>query len=271
MSISATVVADSVSEAGIRLTTLQVTMHRFVLAEFNTHRVFSRNFRSSRAVPVKKLLEEVRESPAIPVEWLSNQKGMQGGEELVGDNRKYVETVWRAAARSAASYAELMAKAGLHKSWANRVIEPFLYVHGVVTATEWDNFFELRDHPDAQPEIRALARAMRTAIDNSMPRFLLTGKAWHTPYINDGITLKDRGGLWKDCIKCSVARCARVSYKTHDDRFPNLQEDLDLYDRLMCSAPEHASPAEHQATPGTGWMTGNFRGWLQFRHNKGDI
>jgi thymidylate synthase ThyX len=40
MAFSAKVLADSVSPAGHRLTTLEVTMPRIVLAEFNTHRMF---------------------------------------------------------------------------------------------------------------------------------------------------------------------------------------------------------------------------------------
>jgi thymidylate synthase ThyX len=264
MTIKAVVVADSISEWGKRLTSLQITMHRFVLAEFNTHRVFSRNFRSSRAVPVHKLIAEVRSNPATPVSWRSNKPGMQGGEDLTGDAKLTVEQEWVSAALDAADRAEAMMKAGLHKSWANRVLEPFLYVHGIVTSTEWSNFFALRIHPDAQPEICVLAEAVRDAMAASTPK-VLKQSDWHTPYCDEEIL----DGVGTDLrIKLSVARCARVSYLTQEGKKPDTGEDLKLYDRLVGSVPLHASPAEHQGTPSSfthGPLHGNFVGWEQFR------
>lgn len=263
--IGAKVIMDSVSPSCPRLTMLQITMHRFVLAEFNTHRVFSRNFRSSRAVPVHKLLAEVRIFPAEPVSWRANKPGMQGGLELEASSLDIVKGEWRRAAIEAADRAEAMSTAGLHKSWANRVLEPFLFVHGVVTATEWDNFFELRRHPDAQPEMRLLAEAMYGAMRSSTPKTVAPGD-FHLPYVSaEEIALA--GSLIP--VKLSVARCARVSYLTQDGKKPSIDDDLKLYDRLVGSVPLHASPAEHQATPDprrtSPQFHGNFRGWVQYR------
>lgn len=272
--IKATVIADSVSREGKRLTTFQITCHRFILAEINTHRVLSRNYRSSRAVPAAKLIEEVRSNPAMPVYWGKNQAGMQAAEELIGADLRSARGNWVMAANAAANAAEAMSMmAGLHKQTANRVLEPFLWVHGVITATEWDNFFGLRLHKDAQPEFRALARAMYQARAASTPRILMPGE-WHLPYFN----WDERGEEiteWDQAIKQSVARCARVSYKPFDaDRPSTLAEDLALYDRLLGAQPLHASPAEHQATPDlinsdNEWCLpnthGNFVGWRQWR------
>lgn len=269
MSISATVVCDSLSPAGVRLTTVQVTAHRFILAEINTHRMLSRNYRSSRAVPVKKLLEEVRTNPAMPVFWGKNQAGMQAAEELTGTELAMVKTMWRSAANSAVAWAEGMAQVGLHKQTANRVLEPFLYVHGVITATEWDNFFGLRLHRMAMPEFKALADAIWPAIKHSVPMNLEPGQ-WHLPYVGP----TDHNRLWceredksenlnaaevqRRLLITSVARCARVTASSFETgKESTWSEDLRTYARLNIpgtdyhdpSEPIHASPAEHQATP----------------------
>ena len=275
MNIAATVIADSISPQGIRLTTMQVTFHRFVLAEMNTHRVFSRSYRSSRAVPTAKLIDEVRCSPAMPVAWMRNQPGMQAAEHLPADEASAAAMQWRLAAAEAAASAEALLRSGLHKQWASRPLEPYLYVHGVITSTEWANFYALRCHPDAQPEIKALAEAMRAAQAQSVPK-ILKPREWHLPYVTDADRAVNPVSNW---IHLSVARCARVSYRTFDGRSPNPAEDLALYDRLLGSAPLHASPAEHQATPDTyagrdqnnqiAWdspsLHGNLYGWIQYR------
>ena len=53
--IKAVIAADSINVKGKRITTFIVTMPRIVLAELNTHRVFSRNSASSRAIPFTKM------------------------------------------------------------------------------------------------------------------------------------------------------------------------------------------------------------------------
>lgn len=271
--IKATVIADSTSLYGQRITTFEVTFHRFILAEVNTHRLLSRNYRSSRAVPAAKLIEEVRTNPAMPVYWGKNQAGMQAKEELTGDLLSTAQEGWRDAAVEAADNAAWLTRHGLHKQIANRVLEPFLWVHGVITATEWDNFFGLRLHADAQPEFRMLAEKMWHARRASTPRILHAGE-WHLPYFRweeRGEDITD----WSQAIRQSVARCARVSYKPFDaDRPSTLNEDLALYEKLLGAQPLHASPAEHQATPDlwnpdAGWRRpethGNFVGWRQWR------
>lgn len=249
----ATIIKDSISEAGNRLTTFQLCYPRFIHGELMTHRVFSRNAMSSRAIPVAKMIQQVREAPAMPVHWGANQPGMQASEQV---DQVYAEELWRDAAEGAADMAERMAALGLHKQVANRILEPFQWMRTIVTSTEWDNFYELRAHPDAQPEFQNLAEMMLVEHETSMPQLLLPGQ-WHLPYV-------DEEDSPHDLRKISAARCARVSYLLHDGTKPDAAKDLALFDRLAAGVPIHASPLEHQGTPGD-TDTGNFVGWTQFR------
>ena len=245
-----------------RITTFQLKYPRFIHAEFMTHRVMSRNASSSRAIPVMKILAAIWNDPAMPIHWGANQSGMQAKAEL-SDFKAYVaENLWRGAGKVACAFAYGMTKLGLHKQVANRITEPWQHISVIVTATEWDNFFALRDHTDAQPEIRALAVEMKIAMEESEPRELQMGE-WHLPYVFD----HEREAYPLDMLrKLSAARCARVSYLTHDGLIPNVENDVKLHDRLVASDPIHASPVEHQATPaGNGLFYKNFRGWVQYR------
>lgn len=259
---NATVIADSVSPAGVRLTTIEVTLHRFVLAELNTHRVFSRNSASSRAIPVRKQLDRVVNDPALPVEFGANQRGMQAGEPLTGADHDAALAAWLEARDHAVAAVEQLQELGVHKQVTNRILEPFMWHTVIVTATEWDGFWEQRCSPLAQPEIRVAAEAMLAAYDESTPTELAMGQ-WHTPYLHD-----EDGDLDAETARqVSAARCARVSYLTHDGR-RDIDKDLELYERLVTARPPHWSPLEHVATPAEeGEHTlGNLRGWRQLRH-----
>lgn len=271
MTIEAKVIEDSISLAGQRITTLQIKFHRYILPEFNTHRVFSRNFSSSRAIPTAKLIEQVRTVPAMPVHWGKNQPGMQADVELEGQELESAKSKWKLAAEMAADVAEEMAALGMHKQATNRPLEPFMWVTGIVTSTEWDNFFELRAHPDAQPEIHELAIKMREAMQNSTPRVLKEDE-WHLPYVSEAERNDQFFKVPANVFmlqKISAARCCRVSYLKHDGSLPNIDDDLALFQRLAGAVPQHLSPTEHQATPNytaSSSLEGNFRGWNQFRH-----
>lgn len=277
MTIQAKIIEDSISTEGKRITTFQLLYPRFIHAEVLTHRVFSRNASSSRAIPVTKMLAMVREDPAMPIHWGRNQPGMQAKEELLLGDRYLAEVLWREAAQKAASVAERMVELGLHKQVANRILEPFQHISVVLTATEFDNWFELRAHPDAQPEIQALAIEMQKALAESIPQELDVGE-WHLPYV----TLDERNDrFFKNnpelLRQVSAARCCRVSYLKHDGSAASISDDLALCEKLVGAKPLHASPFEHQATPdelayeasGPEWkqpkMHGNFTGWCQYR------
>ena len=268
--ISAKILADSVNPAGKRLTSFEIEVHRLVWSEFLTHRVFSRNGASSRAIPTQKVIDMVRENPATPIHFGINQPGMQAREELQGEDLEQAKRIWWLAAQDAANRAQQMAHLKVHKQVINRILEPFVMMKAVVTATELDNFFKLRLHSDADPHIYELARVMDQAMKMSTPAQLTAGQ-WHVPYV----TFKD-GQYWVDAdtpvdldtaIKVSVSCCAQVSYRKLDT---SIQKALDIYNRLIESKPEHASPCEHQAMVPTEIRNlttpcRNFVGWVQYR------
>lgn len=271
--IKAEIVCDSVASSGVRLTTFVLTYPRFIHSEFMTHRVFSRNASSSRAIPVKKQIEMIEAEPAVPIAFRKNQKGMQAGELL--DNQEEAVKLWLEGRDRAVEIAKKLADLEVHKQYANRVLEPYAHITVVVTATDWDNFFALRCHEAAQPEIHALADLMYEAYVSSLPVFLSDGQ-WHLPFVKNAELNKldwhqapdlDQFLRTEDVQKMSVARCARVSYLNHDKTEPTLDQDRDLYERLVGNAPLHASPAEHQAMAvgDPNVRSGNFRGWIQYR------
>lgn len=279
--VRVSVVADSVHKFnGKRITTLQCTYPRYIHAELMTHRVFSRNASSSRAIPVDKLVEMSLADMVEPIVWGKNQPGMQAQlAQLEGEDLQTAREVWRSAAVVCAQASQKLAELGLHKQWANRLTEWFGHISVVITSTEWDNFFELRRHEDAQPEIRALADAMWEAMEQSepIPRSIVRDslamvagddeKDWHLPYILE----EERASIEVETLlKMSVARCARVSYLKHNKEKPSMSEDLALFDRLVGSRPLHASPTEHQAlaeySVSKGDSYGNLKGWIQYRH-----
>lgn len=261
MFTQASIVKDSISPEGIRLTTMELVYPRFIHGEFMTHRVFSRNASSSRAIPVLRMLKNILTKPAKPIYWGKNKAGMQAENELSFIPRQLAKFTWATACGFACAFSGVLHMLGLHKQHANRLTEPFQYITVVVTATEWDNFFELRIDGDAQPEIDNLANKMRTALEGSIPTLLNRGD-WHLPYITEE-ELKSGLPMYVLC-KASSARCARTSYLTHDNQHPIMDNDIGLFERLAGSRPLHASPLEHVATPSTKDNT-NFVGWKQFR------
>lgn len=265
MPVNAKVIAHSRAPGASDLITLQVRFPWWLLPEMNTHRVFSRNYGSTRAIPIKKLLAEAMRDPALPEVWTGHQPGMQGTYDLTHTQVTCAEEQFFFARDAAVSAVTAMQKIGIAKQNANRLLMPFIHVEGVVTATEWDNFFDLRCHPAADPTMRALAEAIRDAIAGSVP----DQQEMHLPYIlpeetHIGTDEPDR--MWEYLAMISAARCARVSYLNHDGSNPDIEKDLALAKRLVDS--KHMSPFEHQARAtgdeGTA-LWGNFTGWDQHR------
>lgn len=276
--IKAEIIKDSVSLADIRISTYVLTYPRFIHSEFMTHRVVSRNASSSRAIPTEKFLAAIKEDPAMPLSFSKNCKGMQAKEEL--NDQEAARKIWLKARDSMMKFTKQLSDLGVHKQHANRLLEPFQHITVVATATDWENFFALRTHIDAQPEFKHLADLMWDAREVSEPKRLQNGD-WHLPFIeysrdfnstieassstpNDltnGLTITEK------LIRRSVARCARVSYNNHDGTGDSLQKDLELYLRLIGGSPKHASPTEHQAmaVPDPTIQSGNLKGWVQYR------
>lgn len=271
--ISAKILLDSYNvDAKKRLTTFELKYPRFIHSELLTHRVFSRNSASSRAIPIAKMMEQVQYDPVYPIHWGKNRPGMQATEELSTVDADEARVLWTMARLGTTSRVEDLLRLGVHKQVVNRLLEPFQHMTTILTATEFENFYRLRCSPEAQPELRALAEAMRDAQAASRPTPVEYSE-WHCPL------LEDREEIWKHLCAASVdlswehlsyrlyavsaARCARVSYLTHDG-VRDIAKDLELAERLIASG--HWSPFEHVAValPGAD-RSGNFVGWRQFR------
>ena len=265
----AKIILDSVSPQGIRLTTFHLRYWRAIHAELMTHRDFSRNARSSRAVPSKVLLTE----PIFVPEFGLNKPGMQSEIKASPELQAKWAREWGDLAQICRDTVERWQAEGMHKQWANRPLEWFGWIDVLVTSTRWKNFFELRISPYAQPEFDELAREMRNAMLISTPKLLQPGE-WHLPYITD----READGRWglPTLKMMSTARCARLSYKPFDGE-ADVNAEIARYEKLVVSRPVHASPAEHQATPDEARadepdyhfahpeLHGNFDGWIQHR------
>lgn len=263
------VILASISPDNVPLYTIRLRYPRVIHSEIMTHRVFSRNARSSRAVPVKTMLNEVRNTPYVPWHWGQNQSGMQAEEECNTTvsvlQQQYDSTfskelisrseAWLEAADTATNIAEAFMNAGYHKQNPNRLLEPFAYIDTLITATEWENFLWLRDHHAAEPHLQDLAQMVGLALNECKLIQLKPGE-WHTPYITDedrehALTLFDHINSvdeiqWLNAI--SAARCARISYKPFDGD-ASYEKEISRYQQLIESDRVHASPVEHQATP----------------------
>lgn len=266
MAYSAKILKDSVTKNGARLTTFEVTFGRYVLSEFNTHKRFSRNSASSRAIPVEKMLKRVMDDPFIPPHWGKNQKGMQASEELTPELQEIAKREWLLSRDNAVRSAKNMLDLGVHKQISNRLLEPWSWQTVIVTATEYENFFALRNHADAAPEIQVIAEMMETLYRSEKPT-LLNAKDWHLPLTDDFNELQQQFTL-EQIVLISVGRCARVSYLTHDGKRDPIA-DIELANRLLASG--HMSPFEHVARPMTKVelnkkeLFSNFEGWVQYR------
>ena len=308
--ITAKIICDSISEQGVRLTTFEIEYPRFIHSEVMTHRSLSKNSSSSRAIPITKMLEQIESNMAIPLYWGKAKSGMQATEEVDIDDVWWYEEKWKFAFDEVSYRIEQLSdnvegKKGfmppLHKQVPNRLSEPFQMMKVVVTGTDFDNFFNLRIHKDAQPEICMLAYKMYEAMQESKPYLLKVGE-WHLPFVNIG--WNGKGEMCyadedfnfvelEQAIKLSAASCASVSYRTEG---MTLEKADKIFDMLIKAEVVHSSPLEHCATPvkpkfnelgkvrvncsePQSWeggithmnkqgqlCSGNLRGWVQYRH-----
>ena len=276
----AQIIADSINPAGNRLTTFIVTFPRIVLAEFNTHRQFSRNSASSRAIPFEKMKQRAISTPFVPLKFQKHHTGMQGTEFLEGEYEKIAVSNWLEARAVAVSTATQLYNSGVTKQLCNRLLEPFLWHTVIVTATEWENFFALRCHPAAEIHISEIAGLMLTKYNESEPKQLKEGE-WHVPFgdnfdidrIKNTEQFKEKLSEHEDNsedvvldlmkVAISVSRCARISYLNFEGK-DDYDADIKLHDTLAKSG--HFSPHEHCAIAlATPEPIGNFVGFLPYR------
>ena len=286
MPISAKILANSINTRGERITTFEIELPKVLLAEFGTHRVISKNFSSSRAIPTKAFNEA---DSFEPLYWGANQSGMVAKSEEILE-KEYARAIWLSHVDSCKETSKKLADLGLHKQWSNRMNDWHVMAKGVCTATEWGNFFKLRNHPDAQPEIHELARLMRIEMNTAPPPEQLSHGEWHLPYIDVSRDSKDRivysteidGVLSLDDAKMiSASCCAQVSYRKNDTSLEKARAIFDMLNIGKQDKIPHFSPLEHQATPipeipsfGRGvthidrnakFWSANFCGWVQYR------
>ena len=259
---------------GDRITTFELNFPRPLLAEINTHRMLSSNAGSSRAIPIKKVIEKIIKDPYIP-QFTKNQKGMQG-QLFDTEIQKDAESVWLESMNVAIDQAQKLIDLNIHKQNVNRLLEPWMYVPVLVTGTEWRNFFNLRCAEATHPDFRSIAREMKVLYDDNEPNKLELGQ-WHIPF-TDNVIKNHNLFKFTDALKVATARAARISYTTHDGVY-DYDRDFQLHDILL--EEKHYSPFEHCAkavfinrcdTPEyavlndeTRVNTRNFRGWFSYR------
>ena len=281
MTIKSEIIADSVNMSGNRLTTFLLEYPRYIHSELLTHRVFSKNAASSRAIPVEKFIQQVIENPATPSHWGRNQSGMQANEELLPDEIEQCKREWLSLRDKAIESVLKLKDIGLHKQVANRLLEPWFHMKIILSGTEFQNFFALRAHKDAHPDLQKLAFMMLDQYNNFKPSEKKTGE-WHIPFGDkidqaklDILEEKIYGPRQPQTYyfyqqqelrkKIAVARCARVSYLNYEGK-DDYEVDVQLCDRLFGNNPKHLSPAEHVAQAlDNSEYSGNFRGWKQYR------
>lgn len=234
--------------------TYKLEYPRYIHSELMTHRAFSRNATSSRACPLKTTLEKLKNDRWYPAHIYQNCPGMVG--KKLAENPETFKVYWDDARDAVIKAAESMSLFDFHKQHINRILEPFLKIKVIVTATDWDNFFNLRLAEDAEPEMRDLAMAIQleTRGHHSSEHF---GACYELQDARCGLPFvtQEEVDMIKDpdvLMRISGARCARISYKEYDGSDPNVMKDLELANRLLKAG--HMSPFEHP----TVFMDDNF-------------
>jgi thymidylate synthase ThyX len=284
----------------VKITTLVLEYPRSIHAQLLTHRVFSKNSSSSRAVPIKAAIEQIDNNPAQFI-WTENQSGMSG--KGIDDSFKLtlihdaVTNLWNQVKQTVLYLGSKESEGGLnvHKQNAARFLEPFQNIRVVLTSTEWENWDWLRVDSAAQPEIAQLAKLMLEARTNNKYMQLAEGE-WHVPFIKREVDPDTAEIVYrhpetdavltvKEAIELSMSICAQTSFRKEDYSDEKTES---VIDKLFTGNKVHASPSEHQATPipkftdygdnNNEWpegvthidrkhqyWSGNFRGWIQNR------
>jgi hypothetical protein len=279
MTIAVRAVLKSISPQGRKIASIYARYPLFIHNELLTHRAFSRNSASSRAIPVERMIDSVQRDPVIPTYWGKNQPGMKAEEECsaqvelwhseFGASDCFVdrEEAWLHAMHNAVGQARAFEAAGYHKQIVNRLLAPFAHIETLITSTEWENFDALRCHPDAEPHMQDLASAIRAVIlpDNWTP---LPEFGWHIPFLDE----RDADLSLSDKLKVSVARCAMVSYFDPDGKPTPREKEFERYNKLLSSRPLHASPFEHQAqVDDLGLAERHWRNFTYYRQHRSVI
>lgn len=239
-------------KTGQLITTLVITYPRAIHAQLLTHRVFSKNSSSSRAVPIQAAIDNIMNDPAEYL-WTGKQAGMQG-TDVTEQQAQLAETIYKGARFRAINAVNALDELGIHKQNAARLLEPFQNIRVCLTATEWENWDWLRLDVAAQPEITELAQKIYDARHN-MEYLELSEGQWHVPFVDRQFTEAGLMTYWdkdtgdeltvEQAITVSMSAAAQTSYRKTDY---SLEKGEDMYDKLFGGKKIHASPSEHQAT-----------------------
>lgn len=257
---------NAADPSGNVLSCLLLRYPRCIHAEFMTHKMLVKNSASSRAIPVKKLIQSIKDDPFVPLHWGKNQKGMQAFDEtdekvFINGKLRSRETAWLIARDHALIAAEAFDQAGYHKQIVNRLIEPWMHITVLASGMDmvgWSNFLGLRDHEAAEPHIQLLAKEVRKCLEDESTIQVLQPGEWHTPFVHtvreadSSLSFRDKTEFFellttKEAVNLSTARCASTSYKTVEGFDMDLPTAIRIHDQLVGSVPMHASPAEHVA------------------------
>lgn len=295
-------IQGSIAPNGTKITTLVLEYPRAIHAQLLTHRVFSKNSSSSRAVPIKVAIEQIENDPAEYI-WTENKSGMSG--DVITDRVKLSKihsatgTLWNHVKQTVLYLGSKESEGGLnvHKQNAARLLEAYQNIRIVLTSTEWENWDWLRIDSAAQPEIEKLANMIFQAREKGEYLYLAEGE-WHVPFIDRKVNEDEPDKLITyyhpetgkelttvEAIELSMSICAQTSFRKED--YSDEKTD-NVIEKLFTGKKVHASPSEHQATPipqftdygdnNQEWplgithidrnhvyWSGNFRGWIQNR------
>lgn len=255
--ISAKVILDALPKKGARLTTIEVVMPKFLIAQLNTHRALVKNSASSRAMPVTFVITSIVENYVTPMDFgmPANSRGMVAKSSLTGWRKHASRLLWNTGMYVNIAIAYLQSKVGLHKAWANRPLEAYMYTKVLITATDWENFFKLRVHKDAQDAMEITALAIKTALHNHIPT-IVEDNQYYLPYV--GILYNPT----PEEINLSVSCCAQITYNRELDTSPD--KAASVVAKLLGDTP-HWSPFEHLAVLNHN-PKGSYRSWQSYRH-----
>ena len=228
--IEAKVIKHSRCPRGHELITYELVFPRFLLAELNTHRMFSKNSASSRAIPFKKMVEMIQNDPFIPIAWQKEHKGMQGTKYLTGDEAKIAELKWLQANVDAIHRAQMLNLGGVTKQLCNRLLEPFMW-HKVLLTTGKEglqNFFELRCPQYELDEMDDYDDVIKTYKLKSKREILALGN-WYSherEKFTSDFTNHDWLMINKGQAEIHMMELAESMYDTYNESVPqNLKED----------------------------------------------
>jgi thymidylate synthase ThyX len=202
------------------LVSIEYVVPLYIHTEILTHRRFSRNASSARAMSTTRYAGL---GYYMPPQFYQSQKGMEASAQPI-KHQWLARMVWSAAIQGTELAARVLERLKVAKEQRNRLIAPAKMVKGIITGTEsaWQSFFHLRNNKNADTAMQVFAREAYHAIINTRWSY----DTIHAPYDIDPLV--------------NAARAALVSYAKIESI-----DDYKLANRLLKDG--HMSPFEHYA------------------------